>query len=137
MHPAMQLLKLSVQLYNLKEKQEQNFYQVLLLFHNSCCIHVKQYRFFKQLYLCLLFFKQLQIRKINIILIVTFHQEENESDLVFLDPSNGEGKRLIASKEVTCGELFAVLRQFVFPVCSKIDVVIKKVCLKLLVLCQT
>ena len=68
-------------------------------------------------------------------MIVTFHQEENESDLVFLDPSNGEGKRLIASKEVTCGELFAVLRQFVFPVCLKIDVVIKKVCVKLLVLC--
>jgi len=55
-----------------------------------------------------------------------FEIEENESDLVYLDPSIGEGKRLVSSQDVTCSELFAVLRQFVFPVCSKLDLVIKK-----------
>jgi len=52
--------------------------------------------------------------------------ETEEHSLICLDPSVGEGKRLLLDKDVTVPQLFALLRQFVPPVCNKIQLIITK-----------
>ena len=46
---------------------------------------------------------------------------------MFLDPSIGEGKRIINDKTTTVPALFALLRQFIKPVCHSIGIVTDEV----------
>ncbi|XP_076813352.1 CAP-Gly domain-containing linker protein 4-like isoform X2 [Clavelina lepadiformis] len=50
--------------------------------------------------------------------------EEKENEIVFLDPSIGEGKRLMNDKRTTIPQLFAIMRQFIGPLCSNIGIVV-------------
>nr|CAB3231669.1 CAP-Gly domain-containing linker protein 4-like [Phallusia mammillata] len=50
--------------------------------------------------------------------------DEKQTDLIFLDPSIGEGKRLVHDKTATMSQLFAVARQFINPVCGNIGLVV-------------
>ena len=47
--------------------------------------------------------------------------------MVFIDPSSGEGRRILADRNTTVPEIFALLRQFVSPVGNRIGVIVKEV----------
>uniref|UniRef100_H2XMT6 CAP-Gly domain-containing protein n=1 Tax=Ciona intestinalis TaxID=7719 RepID=H2XMT6_CIOIN len=50
--------------------------------------------------------------------------EEKENEVIFLEPGIGEGKRLLADKLTTIPQLFALMRQFVSPVCENIGLIV-------------
>lgn len=56
-----------------------------------------------------------------------FLKEEKKDEVIFVDPSCGEGKRILADPDTTVSELFAVLRQFITPVCNNIKLIIDEV----------
>ena len=48
---------------------------------------------------------------------------EKECEIIFLDPTIGEGKRLVNDKSTPISHLYALLRQFITPVCQNIGVI--------------